>query len=198
MIADRISPATLNRTAHGLSRIGTRPIPSQSSDLKSTLEIKGSRDLISANRSKINSYYFLSRWGIWDSIMSAYHRIDDQGRFSHAWSSSHWNRAAASCPRWQAHRQAVAAARLWMIWVFDWWLEVLWWHVLYGPGGGLVMIDLIGYLSVTTISYILRTLTNLKPSLLHDRSNMVLIYYSSILSIRNFNKLETKSVTWQI
>jgi hypothetical protein len=57
------------------------------------------------------------------------------------------------------------------------------------------MIDLIEYLSVTTISYILRTLTNLKPSLLHDRSNLVLIYYSSILSIRNFNKLETKSVT---
>jgi hypothetical protein len=37
------------------------------------------------------------------------------------------------------------------------------------------MIDLIWYLSVTTISYILETLTNLKLNLLHDRSNLVLI-----------------------
>jgi hypothetical protein len=56
------------------------------------------------------------------------------------------------------------------------------------------MIDLIWYLSVTTISYILGTLTNLKPNLLHDRSNLVLIYYNPILSIRNSNNLETKSV----
>jgi hypothetical protein len=31
-----------------------------------------------------------------------------------------------------------------------------------------------------------------------DRSNLVLIFYNHILSIRNSNKLETKSVTWQI
>jgi hypothetical protein len=30
---------------------------------------------------------------------------------------------------------------------------------------------------------------------LHDRSNLVLIHYNPILSIRNSNKLETKSVT---
>jgi hypothetical protein len=49
------------------------------------------------------------------------------------------------------------------------------------------MIDLICYLSVTTISCILGTLTKLKPNLLHDRSNLVLIYYNHILSVRNSN-----------
>jgi hypothetical protein len=43
------------------------------------------------------------------------------------------------------------------------------------------MIVLIWYLSVTTISYILGTLTNLKPNLLHDRSNMLLITIVSYL-----------------
>jgi hypothetical protein len=54
------------------------------------------------------------------------------------------------------------------------------------------MIDLIWYLSVTTISYILGTLTNSKPNLLHDRSNLVLICYNPILSIRNSNKIESR------
>jgi hypothetical protein len=49
--------------AHSLGRIGTRPIPSQLSDLKSMLEIKGSHDLISANRSEINDYVFLITMG---------------------------------------------------------------------------------------------------------------------------------------
>jgi hypothetical protein len=66
---------------------------------------------------------------------------------------------------------------------------------LYRRKVGGYMIDLIWYLSITTISYILGTLTNLKPNLLHDRSNLVLICYNPILSIRNSNKLETKSVT---
>jgi hypothetical protein len=57
------------------------------------------------------------------------------------------------------------------------------------------MIDLIWYLSVTILSYLLGTLTNSKPNLLHDRSNMVFICYNPILSIRNSNNLETKSVT---
>jgi hypothetical protein len=78
----------------------TRPIPSQQSDLKSTLEIKGSHDLISANRSEINDYDFRSWWGIWDSIVSAHHRIDGQSRFSPARSCSRWNGAVVSCPRW--------------------------------------------------------------------------------------------------
>jgi hypothetical protein len=56
------------------------------------------------------------------------------------------------------------------------------------------MIDLIKYLSVTLISYLLGTLTNLKPNLLHDRSILILICYNHIISIRKFNKLETKSV----
>jgi hypothetical protein len=43
------------------------------------------------------------------------------------------------------------------------------------------MIDLIRYLSVTTISYILGTLTNSKSNPLHGRSNLVLIYYNHIL-----------------
>jgi hypothetical protein len=54
------------------------------------------------------------------------------------------------------------------------------------------MIDLIWYLPVTTISYILGTLTNSNPNLLNDRSNLVLIYYNPILSIRNSNKLESR------
>jgi hypothetical protein len=54
------------------------------------------------------------------------------------------------------------------------------------------MIDLIWYLSVTIISYVLETLTNSKPNLLHDRSNRVLICYNPILSIRNSNKFESR------
>jgi hypothetical protein len=45
------------------------------------------------------------------------------------------------------------------------------------------MIDLIWYLFVTTISYILGTLTNSNPNLLYDRSNLVLICYNHILSV---------------
>jgi hypothetical protein len=54
------------------------------------------------------------------------------------------------------------------------------------------MIDLIWYLSVTTIFFILGTLTNSNLNLLHDRSNLVLICYNHILSIRNSNKLESR------
>jgi hypothetical protein len=49
------------------------------------------------------------------------------------------------------------------------------------------MIDIIWYLSVTTISYISGTLTNSNPNLLHDKSNVVLICYNPILFVRNFN-----------
>jgi hypothetical protein len=56
------------------------------------------------------------------------------------------------------------------------------------------MIDLIWYLPVIILSYLLRNLTNSKPNLLHDRSNLILICYNHILSVRNSNKLETKSV----
>jgi hypothetical protein len=51
---------------------------------------------------------------------------------------------------------------------------------------------IIWYLYVRTISYILGTLTNSNPNLLHDRSNLVLICYNPILSIRNSNKLESR------
>jgi hypothetical protein len=40
------------------------------------------------------------------------------------------------------------------------------------------------------LSYLLGTLTNSKANLLHDRTNLVLICYNPILSFRNFNKLE--------
>jgi glycerol uptake facilitator-like aquaporin len=43
------------------------------------------------------------------------------------------------------------------------------------------MIDLIWYLSVITISYILGTLTNSKLNPLYNISNLVLIYYNPIL-----------------
>jgi hypothetical protein len=46
--------------------------------------------------------------------------------------------------------------------------------------------DLIWYLSVTILSYMLGTLTNSKSNRLHDRSNLVLIYYN-YLSVRNSN-----------
>jgi hypothetical protein len=58
---------------------------------------------------------------------------------------------------------------------------------LYRLEVGGYIIDLIWYLSVTTISYILATLTNSKPNPLHDRSNLVLICYNTIQSIRNPN-----------
>jgi hypothetical protein len=57
------------------------------------------------------------------------------------------------------------------------------------------MIDLIWYLSVTIISYLLGTLINSKPNLLHDKSNPILICYNHILSVRNSKKLEIKSFT---
>jgi hypothetical protein len=56
------------------------------------------------------------------------------------------------------------------------------------------MTDLIWYLSIIILSYLLGTLANSKPNPLYDRSNLVLICYNHILSIRNSNKLETKSV----
>jgi hypothetical protein len=58
---------------------------------------------------------------------------------------------------------------------------------LYRLGDGGYVIDIVWYLSVTTTSYILGTLTNSNPNLLHDRSNLVLIYYNHILYIRNYN-----------
>jgi hypothetical protein len=54
-------------------------------------------------------------------------------------------------------------------------------HIGWEVGG--YFIDLIWYLSVTTISYILHDRSNL----LHDRSNLILICYNHILSIRNSN-----------
>jgi hypothetical protein len=57
----------------------------------------------------------------------------------------------------------------------------IWWEV------GSYVTDLIFYVSVTTISYILGTLTNSKPNLLHDRSNLIFICYNPILSVRNSN-----------
>jgi hypothetical protein len=49
------------------------------------------------------------------------------------------------------------------------------------------MIDLIWYLSVITISYILGTLTNSKPNMLYGKSNLVLICYNPIIFVRNSN-----------
>jgi hypothetical protein len=80
------------------------------------------------------------------------------------------------------------------LWLMVWGVMVECIYIGWEVGG--YMIDLIWYLYVTTISYILGTLTNSKLNLLHDRSNLVLICYNHILSIRNSNKLETKFVTW--
>jgi hypothetical protein len=58
---------------------------------------------------------------------------------------------------------------------------------LYRLGGGWLHDRSNRYLFVTTISYILWTLTNSKPNPLHDRSNLVLICYNPILYVRNSN-----------
>jgi hypothetical protein len=63
-------------------------------------------------------------------------------------------------------------------------------YIVWEVGG--YMIDLIWYLSVTTISYILGTLTNSKPNMLHDRPDLTLICYNHVLSIRNSNKLVSR------
>jgi hypothetical protein len=65
------------------------------------------------------------------------------------------------------------------LWLMPWGVMVACIYIGWEVGG--YMIDLIWYLSVITISYILETLTNSKPNLLHDRSNLVLIYYNPIL-----------------
>jgi hypothetical protein len=57
------------------------------------------------------------------------------------------------------------------------------------------MVDLIWYLFITILSYLLRTLTNSKLNLFHDRSNLILICYNPIISVRNSNKFKIKSVT---
>jgi hypothetical protein len=59
--------------------------------------------------------------------------------------------------------------------------------IYIGSKVGGYMIDLIWYLSVTAISYILGTLTNSKPNQLHDRSNLVLMCYNPIRYIRDSN-----------
>jgi hypothetical protein len=80
------------------------------------------------------------------------------------------------------------------LWLMAWCVMVACIFIGWEVGG--YMIDLIWYLSVTTISYILETLTNSNQNMLHDRSNLVLICHSHIIYIRNPNKLEPKSVTW--
>jgi hypothetical protein len=132
------------------------------------LEIKGSRDLISANRSEINGYAFWSWWGIWDSIVSAHHRIDGQGRFSPQ-KSVH----AGTGLRHPA-RGGRPTGKLWLLRGYGWdeslidGLRCYGGMYLYRLGGGQ----------------------------LHDRSNIVLICYNHILYIRNSDKLVPKSVTW--
>jgi hypothetical protein len=154
-----------SRCSHYLTWTG---ILSQRSDLKSTLEIKWSRGLISANRSEINGYDFRSQWGIWDLIVSAHHWVDGQGCFS---------------PRDHVHagtglrhpaRGGRPTGERWLLRGYGWdeslidGLRCYGGMYLYRLGGGW----------------------------LHDRSNMLLIYYNHILYIRNSNKLETKYITW--
>jgi hypothetical protein len=68
------------------------------------------------------------------------------------------------------------------LWLMAWCVMVACIYIGWEVGG--YMINLIWYLSVTTISYILGTLTNSNPNLLHDSSNLVLICYNDILYIR--------------
>jgi hypothetical protein len=156
------------------------------------LEIKGFRDLISTNRSEINDYDFQSQWGIWDSIVSAHHQIDGQGHFSPVRSCSRRNGAAASCPWWQYHWWASCCEAMdeMNLLLMAWGVIMACIYIDWEVGG--YMIDLIWNLSVTTISNILGTLINSNPNLLHDWSNLVLIYYNPILSIRNSNKHESR------
>jgi hypothetical protein len=160
------------------------------------LEIKGSRDLISVSISEINGYNFRSRWGIWDSIVNTHHWIDDQCYFS-PYDLVH----AGMGLRHPAYGGRPTGER-WLLRGYGWTESLIDGLICYGGiylyrlGGGWLYDRSNWYLSVTIISYILGTQTNSKPTLLHDRSNQVLICYTHILSIRNSNKLETKSVTW--
>jgi hypothetical protein len=162
------------------------------------LEIKGSSDLISANRSKINGYDFRSWWGIWDSIVSAHHQID--GR---AVSPLHDFVHAGMGLRHPARGGRPTDER-WLLRGYGWneslidGLRCYGGMYLYRLGSGWLHnrsnLVLICY---NHILYI-RNSNKLETKLLHDRSNLVLIYYSPIWSIRISNKLETKSVTWLI
>jgi hypothetical protein len=78
------------------------------------------------------------------------------------------------------------------LWLMAWGVMVACIYICWEVGG--YIIDLIWYLSVTILSYLLGTLTNSKPNLLHDKSNLVLMCYNPILSVRNSNKLKTKSI----
>jgi hypothetical protein len=149
------------------------------------LEIKGSRELISANRSKINGYNFRSQWGIWDqswalitgsTTRAVFPRHDPVHAGTGLQHPAHGGRH--TCERW------LLRGYVWDESLIDG-LRCYSAMYLYSLGGERLhdRSDLIWYLSVTTISYILGTLTNSNPNLLHDRSNLVLICYNHILHI---------------
>jgi hypothetical protein len=71
------------------------------------------------------------------------------------------------------------------LWLMAWGVMVACIYIGWEVGG--YMIDLIWYLSVITISYILGTLTNSKPNMLHGKSNLVLMCYNPIIFVRNSN-----------
>jgi hypothetical protein len=162
------------------------------------LEIKGSRNLISANRSQINATIF---------DHDGYLRFNRDHSSLDRWPRPFLPRTILFRPERgcdilpavagpQASGGCCEAMDEMSLWLMVWGVMVAYFYIGWEVGG--YMKDLICYLSVTTISYILGTLTNSKLNLLHDRSNLVLICYNPILSIRNSNKLKTKSVTWHI
>jgi hypothetical protein len=154
------------------------------------LEIKGSRDLISANISEINDYDFRSRWGTWDSIVNHERSSPDRqpGSFLPRTILFTLERgcgilpAVAGPPVSGGCFEAMDEMSLWLMA-----RGVIVACIYIGWEVGGYMLDLSWYSSVTIISYLLGTLTNSKPNTLHDRSNMVLICYNHILSVRNSN-----------
>jgi hypothetical protein len=144
-------------------------ILSQLSDLKSMLEIKGSRDLISANRSELNGYDFFYHDGVFE--IQSWALIS--GLMARAISPPHDPVHAGTGLRHSA-RGGRPTGEQW---------------VLRGYGWDESLID---GLRCYSDMYLYR----LGGGWLHDRSNLVLICYNHILYIRNSNKLETKSVTW--
>jgi hypothetical protein len=140
-------------------RIGTRPIPSQPSDLKSTLEIQGSRDLISTNRSEINCYDFRS-WWVYE--IQSWALIT--GSTVRAISPPHDPVHARMRLRHPA-RDGRPTDERWLLRGYGWDESLIDGLRCYG---GMYLYRLWG-------------------GWLHDRSNMIFIYYKHILYIRNSN-----------
>jgi hypothetical protein len=150
-------------------------IQCQRSDPDPTLEIKGSCDLISVNRSEINGYASRSTAMLFDhdGVFEIQSWALITGSTTRVVSPLHDSVHAGTGLRHPAHGGRPTGER-WLLQGYRWdeslidGLRCYGGMYLYRLGGGR----------------------------LHDRSNLELTCYNHILYIRNSNKLEPKSVTW--